>query len=211
MKKKFLTILMVICMTIVYMPSTAFAEGLNMTSSVTNSNNSNINDSEDLENVESEDLEDVEDVEDVNEEAIEDFEEESEEDEDMDIEDLEYSEEIQSQIQQINDLTETKVDFSSKRLIVKESKKDLTEELKNEPIIAQADGVYLLQYDDYMDAINTYSRLSDMNIHVEFDSTMTIASQELDIMEFDSEGNDYEAPMMTEEENPFVEADEVRR
>ena len=210
MKKKFLTILMVICMTIVYMPSTAFAEGLNMTSSVTNSNNSNINDSEDLENVESEDLEDVEDVEDVNEEAIEDFEEESEEDEDMDIEDLEYSEEIQSQIQQINDLTETKVDFSSKRLIVKESKKDLTEELKNEPIIAQADGVYLLQYDDYMDAINTYSRLSDMNIHVEFDSTMTIASQELDIMEFDSEGNDYEAPMMTEEENPFVEADEVK-
>ena len=111
-------------------------------------------------------------------------------------------EETEEILSQMEDLSDANIDFSSKRLIVKGLKK----ELNDEPVIASLDGVYLLQYDTYDDAIDAYYRLSEISDSVEFDSSMNIASGGLGIA---AVGGD-DVPPMTEEENPFVEAEDVK-
>ena len=157
MKNKLITILLTICMLIVYMPVVTFATN------------------------------------------VSDIEEEQIEDQDMSNSIEEETEEILSQME---DLSDANIDFSSKRLIVKGLKK----ELNDEPVIASLDGVYLLQYDTYDDAIDAYYRLSEISDSVEFDSSMNIASGSLGIADV---GGDDVSPM-TEEENPFVEAEDVK-
>ena len=173
MKNKLISILLTLCMVIVYVPTMAFAEGLN------NVDNEQINDEELL--------------------AEEDLEEEEEES--LSIEDGGYDEETEQVLLQIEDLQNSNIDFSSKRLIVRGSKK----ELKDEPVIANLNGIYLLQYDDYVDAIEAYSRLSEISDSVEFDSGISIASGGVGIVGV----NGSDVPEMTEEENPFMEAKDI--
>lgn len=174
MKKKVITILIAICITVVYMPSIAFAEGLNADSDVlsdVSENSEIIENSEDLENSEVLSKED-------------------------------YNEETGKTIQQIIDLSESGIDYSSQRLIVK----GLKQELKDEPVIAHLDDVYLLQYDSVDEVINAYFKLSKISDSVEFDSSMVTASQSVGIGVVG--GEDIEP--MTKEENPFKEVDEIK-
>ena len=164
--KKLVTLLLAICMTIVYMPSIVFAEGFN-----SDSENSELNSIENAEDPGT-------------------------------IEDTGYDEETELSLKRIEELSDLGIDFSSKRLIVKGTKK----ELKDEPVIAHIDDIYLLQYDDYIDAIDAYYNLSEISDSVEFDSPMTIASSGVGIAAY---GGDEVEPM-TEEENPFTEIEEVK-
>ena len=155
MKNKIIPILLVISMVVVYMPTYAFADNLDV-------EETQINDEEN-----------------VNELNIQ-------EDSGDIVED------------QVNiDLQDTDIDFSSKRLIVK----GLKQELKDEPVIASLDGVYLLQYDTEEEAKLAYSKLSQISDSVEVDSFMSIAET--------NDNNETEVSVMTEEENPFTEVDEV--
>ena len=178
MKNKLISILLTLCMVIVYVPTMAFAEGVN------NVSNEQINDEELLAE------------EDLNED-----EEFVDDEESLSIEDVGYDEETEQVLLQIEDLQDANIDFSSKRLIVKGSKKDL----KDEPIIAHMDNIYLLQYDDYIDAIEAYYRLVEISDSVEFDSGISIASGGVGIAGVG--GSD--VPEMTKEENPFSEVEDI--
>lgn len=125
----------------------------------------------------------------------------TEDETDLDESTLDENSELDKVMEQMNELSDKNIDFSSKRLIVKGLKK----ELSDEPVIASFNGVYLLQYEDYLDAIDAYYKLSEISDSVEFDSPISVASgvgiaSNLDI----------EFVPMTEEENPFTEVEEVK-
>ena len=90
------------------------------------------------------------------------------------------------------------IDFSSKRLIVRGSKK----ELKNEPVIADVDGVSLLQYESEEEAAEAYDKLSAENNLIEVDSSVYVAEN--------SDTNPSDTEIMTEKENPFSEAEDIK-
>lgn len=180
MKNKIFTLFLTICMTVAYIPITSFAMSIE----------NNISDEEQKnEFVITEETE---------EEITEDIEETEEEKETKDIE-VTKEEETKDILSQMENLSDANIDFSSKRLIVKGLKK----ELNDEPVIANLDGVYLLQYETLEESIEAYYRLSEISDFVEFDGSMTIASE--DITRVDDEN----VSLMTEEENPFIEVEEL--
>jgi len=125
----------------------------------------------------------------------------TEDETDLDESTLDENSELDKVMEQMNELSDKNIDFSSKRLIVKGLKK----ELSDEPVIASFNGVYLLQYEDYLDAIDAYYKLSEISDSVEFDSPMSVASG-VGI----ASNLDVEFVPMTEENNPFTEVEEVK-
>lgn len=109
------------------------------------------------------------------------------------------SEDLKESDEQIEDSFNSEIDYSSKRLIVKCKNKDV----ENEPVIASLDGIYLLQYENSVDAIKAYNKLSETCESVEFDSPMIIADDS------NVNGNDEDIIPMTEGENPFTEMEEA--
>lgn len=109
------------------------------------------------------------------------------------------SEDLKESDEQIEDSLNSEIDYSSKRLIVKCKNKDV----ENEPVIASLDGIYLLQYENSVDAIKAYNELSETCESVEFDSPMIIADDS------NVNGNDKDITPMTEGENPFTEMEEA--
>lgn len=176
MKNKLIFMILVICLTIAYMPITAFAD-------IETNNISESIDTQEDQSIEDQSIKD---------QSID----------DQSVDKLESSDEaeVEKLMGQIEELSNANINFSSKRLIVKGLKK----ELSDEPVIANLDGVYLLQYDTYEDAIDAYYRLSEISDSVEFDGPMTIAS--VGIAGVGGE----DVPPMTEEENPFTEIEEAK-
>ena len=86
------------------------------------------------------------------------------------------------------------IDLSSKRLIVRASE-DL---LKTEPVIADLNGLFLIQYESVEEAKKGYIRLRDKAERIEVDKVVSI-----------SDGNhEGDSSEMTEDDNPFDEAKE---
>ena len=96
---------------------------------------------------------------------------------------------------QFQDLKTSEIDSSSKRLLVKEKEKNL----KDEPVIATYDNIALIQYETEEEALKAYKELSKKNKSVEFDSAISIASP-------NEEDNNVTAEM-TKKDNPFIEAE----
>lgn len=109
----------------------------------------------------------------------------------------------------INEKLVAKLDFSNGRLIVKTDEKVFTD---SDPVIASLDGVYILQYEDEEHAKDAYTRFVEAGVDVEVDSTFSISDDETVLV--NGEETEVtpvdESSMMTEEENPFTEAEQVK-
>lgn len=199
-KNKCLIIILAICMIFAYLPVNAYA-----TESLPEGNENIQEEQSQAEETQNSEIEGTEDSDTSKTEEIQKTEsvqtEKSETEETNSSTEAEYDEKTELALKRVEDLSDAGIDFASKRLIVKGLKK----ELKGEPVIASLDGVYLLQYDDYMDAIDAYYRLSEISDSVEFDSPMEIASPEVGISAFGEE----EVEPMTKKDNPFAESDEI--
>ena len=88
------------------------------------------------------------------------------------------------------------LDFTSKRLIVK----SFGEMMEGFPVIAELDGIYLLQYETEEETKEAYIYFLEDGESVEIDKAVSIAVG-------GEEGEPTE--LMTEEENPFAEAEEI--